>query len=179
MIYCILGEGFEETEAVSPVDILRRGGLNVQFAGVSSKNVKGAHNIEICCETTVDKINAAEVEMLILPGGMKGVRSIEASRRALELIKSVYGAGNFVAAICAAPTILGKLGIMKGVRGVCYPGMEADVDGMLPVPGSSSVRDGNIITGRAPGAAMDFGFELLRALKGEAEAVKIREDMVY
>lgn len=179
MVYIILGNGFEEIEAVAPMDILRRGGVDAAYASAGSAAVKGAHGIEICCDTFVSDISAENVDMLIIPGGLGGVKSIKASAEAMSLIKETYDRGLPLAAICAGPVILASLGILNGVKAVCYPGMEKQMAGADIDNSKKMVTDGRIITGRGPGTALDFGLEILKYLKGWETAREIASDMTY
>jgi len=178
MVYILLGSGFEPIEAVAPCDILRRGGAEVQFAGIGGKTIVGGHGITLTADCTVDEIRPEDAEMIVLPGGMGGVRAIMASEKALSLVCEVWARGNFVAAICAGPTILAKLGITDGKKAVCYPGMEDEM-GKALMQNASCVRDGRLITGRAAGASYDFGLALLAAVRGEEAARKAAKGIVY
>lgn len=177
MVAIILGTGFEPMETVTPCDILRRGGLDVCLASVSGDVVEGGHGICLKADCMIDEIDPKEAEMVVLPGGLGGVNSILASQKALDLVKMVYDDGKYVAAICAAPTILAKLSITDGKKATCYPGMEEQMGDALMQP-MAVVRDGNIITGRAAGAAEEFGLELLAALRGQKTADAVAKAIV-
>ena len=161
------------------MDILRRGGVDVSYAGVDSAIVKGGHDIHIKCDTLVRDIDPDKVDMLIIPGGLGGVESVEASGEAMSLIKKVYEKGRSLAAICAGPRILASLKILEGVKAVCYPGMEEQMGGAVIDNSLKAVTDGRIITGRGPGTALDFGLEILKYLKGVDKAKEIASDMTY
>ena len=178
MVYIILGNGFEEIEAVSPCDILRRGGVEVKFAGIGGTLVKGGNGITVQTDCTVEEMDLDAMEMIMLPGGMGGVRSILASEAAMNAVKTAYKQGKLVTAICAAPSILAKLGITDGKHATVYPGMESEM-GAAIMEDKNAVRDGNVLTGRAPGAALDFGYLLLETLKGTDVMNKVRSGMVY
>ena len=178
MVYMILGTGFEEIEAVSPCDILRRGGVQVQFAGIGGTLVKGGNGITVQADCTVEDMDLDAMEMIVLPGGMGGVRSILSSEAAMNAVKTAYEQGKFVTAICAAPTVLAKLGITDGRHATVYPGMESEM-GSAIMEDVNAIRDGRVLTGRAPGAALDFGYLLLEALKGTEVMEKVRSGMVY
>jgi len=178
MVYVILGTGFEEIEAVAPVDILRRAGIEVAFAGVDGLKITGAHNIDVCCDITVSEIDADNAEMLVVPGGLGGVNSIKASREAMGKIDSAYKNGVALAAICAGPTVLNELGILDGVKAVCYPGMEEEMPNAKFESAEPVCRDGRIITGRGPGTALEFGFALLDYLKGSEAVAVLKKSMV-
>jgi len=177
MVYVILGNGFEEMEAIAPVDILRRGGVEVKTAGIGGRRIVGAHGIAVEADTTVEEICTRGMEMIVLPGGLGGVSSILGSEAALSAVQTAWKGGRFVAAICAAPTVLASLGITDGKQATCYPGMENEM-GSAKMTGLPVVRDGKLICGQAAGAAVPFGLALLAALKGEEAAEKIRQAMV-
>lgn len=178
MVYIILGTGFEDMEAVCPCDILRRGGVEVQFAGIGGRLVTGGNGVTVQADCTVEEIDFEKLEMIVLPGGMGGVHSILASETALNAVKWAYENEKYVAAICAAPTILAKLGVTDGKRATVYPGME-DQMGSAVMQDANAVRDGKVLTGRAPGAAMDFGLLLLQTLKDAETAARVQSGMVY
>ena len=179
MVYILLGTGFEEAEAVAPCDILRRGGLEVKLAGVLGKNVEGANGITVCADCLVSDIDLDNAEMVVVPGGMGGVETIEASEETLSVVKGAYDKGIKVAAICAGPRVLAKTGVIAGKNAVCYPGLEDQIIGGIMSQKTSTVTDGNITTGRGPGAAFDFGFALLEVLKGEEAAKAVAAEMHY
>lgn len=178
MVYILLGNGFEEIEAVSPCDILRRGGVQVQFAGIGGRLITGGNGITVQADCTVEEMDLASMEMIVLPGGLGGVRSILGSEAAMNAIRYAHENGKFVTAICAAPTVLAGLGITDGKHATCYPGME-DQMGSAVMEDANAVADGRVLTGRAPGAALDFGYLLLETLKGAEVAAKVRGGMVY
>lgn len=179
MVYILLGNGFEEAEAVIPCDLLRRAGVEVQFVSLadSELTVTGGHNIRISADCLVEDMELWKTDMIILPGGLGGVESIVRCPKALLAVKSVYERGKYVAAICAAPTILAKLGLLDGKRATCYPGMEDEMANAV-VCDEDAVQDGNIITGRAAGTAFAFGLKLVSALCGEEMSQKIATGVV-
>ena len=178
MVYIILGTGFEEIEAVSPCDILRRGGVDVKFAGIGGTLIRGSNGITVQADCTVEQMDLEHMDMIVLPGGLGGVHSILGSETAMNAVKYAYENGKLVAAICAAPTVLAKLHITDGKHAVVYPGMESDM-GSAIMEDANAVKDGNILTGRAPGAAIDFGYLLLQTLHGEETMQKVRAGMVW
>lgn len=178
MVYIILGAGFEDMEAVCPCDILRRGGIAVQFAGIGGLEITGSNGITVRADCTVEEINLEQMDMVVLPGGMGGVHSILESRTALNAVTWAWEHGRYVAAICAAPSILAKLHITDGKRTTVYPGMEPEMGGAV-MQNADAVRDGNVLTGRAPGAAMDFGLMLLECLTDAETAARVRSGLVY
>lgn len=178
MIYVILANGFEETEVVEPVDILRRGGCEVALVSLSGeKEVMGAHGITLKADTTVKEVNPSEMEMLILPGG-EGHQLLDASNEVHNLINFALVNNIYIAAICAAPSILGKKQILSGKKTTCYPGFEKYCYG-AELSSEKAVIDGKIITGKGPGAASDFGFAALSVLKGTNTAETLKRDMQY
>ena len=177
MVYVLLGKGFEEVEALAPVDILRRGGINVTTCGIGGREVVGSHGIPVMADILVEELNPEQADMIVLPGGLGGVASIRGSEKALSAISAVHARGGFVAAICAAPTILAELNITDGKKATCYPGME-DQMGNAHMENAAVTTDGKIICGRAAGSAMAFGLALLRALGGKEKAETVRNAMV-
>lgn len=178
MVAIFLGTGFEPLEAVAPCDILRRGGVEVCYASVADRLVEAGHGIRIEADCTVAELDAEKLDMIVLPGGLGGVQSILNSEKTLELIRSVHAKGKLVAAICAAPSILARLGITDGRKATCYPGFESRMGGAV-MQSCGAVRDGTVITGRAAGSSEEFGLLLLEALKGKAAADKVAGEIVY
>ncbi len=183
MVYILLGEGFEEAEALVTADVLRRGGVEVSLTGIGGMTVAGAHKITVRCDAAAENVRLAGGDMLVLPGGLGGVASIEGSDAAMELVRrAAEDDGIWLAAICAAPAMLGRRGIIgAGVSAVCYPGMEGDLTaaGAAARMDLPAVTDGKLITGRGPGAAFDFALALLTALKGAETAESVRAGMHY
>ena len=177
MVYVLLGTGFEETEAIAPIDLLRRAGVDVLTVGIQGKLVYGGHAIGIEADITIDQMDLNNLEMIVLPGGLGGVKSIKESDAALNAIRYAHENGKFVAAICAGPTILAQLGITDGLDAVCYPGCEEDMGAahMITAP---CVRSGKVITGTSAGCAVPFGLKLVEALKGAEEADRIKKQIV-
>ena len=178
MVYLLLGTGFEETEAVAPLDLLRRAGVEVLTVGVTGKTVYGSHNIGIEADITIDQMDLTNLEMIILPGGLGGVASARASQPALDALKFAWENGKFVAAICAGPTVLADLGITDGKDATCYPGCEGGMGNAKLIPDAASVRDGKLITGTSAGCAIPFGLALVEALKGKETADAIARQIV-
>ena len=177
MVYIFLAEGFEEIEALTQIDYLRRAGVEIISVGVTGKTVKGAHAIEVCADTTIDKLTLADdIEMIILPGGIPGVPNLEACEKVLDTIEYAFKNGKFIAAICAAPTLLARYGYLEGKNAVCYPAMKDEMCG-ANYQKTGVVRDGRFITAEAAGASEQFAFELIKALKGEDAALKVRESI--
>lgn len=171
----ILAQDFEETEAITVADILRRAGVDLRLAALSELHVTGAHGVTI----VADSLFADEgdgYDAVILPGG-PGARHYLQSSKLMEAIKRYFNAGKTVAAICAAPAALAAAGIMDGKSAVCYPGFEADMKG-AKLTDAPVVADGGVITAKGPGAAVHFGLKLIEALEGEAAAKEISEKFI-
>ena len=179
MIYVFLAEGFEETEAIAPIDCLRRAGKTVRIAGVGGTVIRGAHGIEVGCDLTAEEITLDDnLEMVVLPGGMPGTVNLGNSNAVRDALTFCAEHDRYIAAICAAPTVPGKMGLLKGKRATCYPGCEGDLTGAYYIP-EPAVADGRFLTGRGPGAAMDFGLLLVETLCGRQTAEKLAAGMVY
>lgn len=172
MVYMFLADGFEEIEALCPLDVMRRAGIDVTTVGVNRKNVLGAHGIEVVADITVNEFDAAYLDMIILPGGMPGTVNLEHSAVCISAIRTAALKGRYVAAICAAPSILGKLGLLEGKEAVCYPGFEDELKGARVLDCGVCV-DGNVITAAGMGVALEFGLTLVELLKGKETAAKI------
>ncbi len=180
MVYIILGEGFEEIEAVVPCDILRRGGASVKLAAVGdSKTVTGGHGISVLADDLITDIVPTKDDTFVIPGGSGGVNSIKADERTMKLIEKAASSGAFFAAICAGPSVLAKLGLTDGKRITCYPGCENLMGKALCDTKKQILTDKGLITGRSAGSAIDFGLALLSHLKGGKIAEKVRADLVY
>ncbi len=166
MIYVLLADGFEEIEALTPVDMLRRAGCDVRTVGIGKKTITGAHGIPVCADLVSDEATADGVRMVILPGGMPGTKHLAASAFVEETLARVSREGGYLAAICAAPTVLAKYGYLKGKRATCYPGFEKELSGAvytdLPV-----VTDGKIVTAKDMTEALSFSVALLSLADAE------------
>ena len=178
MVYMLLGTGFEETEAIAPLDLLRRAGVEVKTVGLNGKIVYGSHGIGVEADLEIAHVDFSDAEMVILPGGLGGVASIRACRSAMDAIVSVWNRGGYAAAICAGPTVLADLGICDGMDATCYPGCEDGMGSAVMLEGKAAVRDGLIITGTSAGCAIPFGLALIEALKGADMAEKIAKQIV-
>lgn len=179
MVVILLGNGFEEMEAITPCDLLRRAGIQVCFAGIGGKRIAGAHGICIEADCAVETLAEEKPEMVILPGGLGGVASIRGSACAMELIARQHREGRPVAAICAAPTILAELGITDGKKATCYPGMEAQMGAAVLLPEDCVAADGSVITGRAAGTAIQFALHLIASLRGREAAQQVADSIVF
>ena len=178
MVYLLLGTGFEETEAIAPLDLLRRAGVEVLTVGINGKTVYGGHGIGIEADITVEEMDLTQLDMIILPGGLGGVASARASKPALDALRFAWENGKFVAAICAGPTVLADLGITDGRQATCYPGCEGGMGSAELIPDAACVRDGKLITGTSAGCAIPFGLALIAALKGEDVANTVKDQIV-
>ena len=163
MILVLLADGFEEIEALTPVDMLRRAGLDVKTCGIESKIVCGSHKIPIICDISPSEVELDKVSMLILPGGMPGSQNLDKSPFVDEAIKTVNENGGRLAAICAAPMVLGRRGLLAGKRATCYPGFDNELTGAT-CEGLSVVTDGNITTAKGMGVSIEFSKELVSLL---------------
>lgn len=178
MVYVLLGTGFEETEAIAPIDLMRRAGIEVTTVGVTGKTVYGSHKIGVEADITIGEMDLTAMEMIVLPGGLGGVASARACPEALEALRFAWENDKYVAAICAGPTVLADLHITDGRRATCYPGCESGMGSAEMVPNAACVRDGKLITGTSAGCAVPFGLALVAALKGEAAAKTVAEQIV-
>ena len=174
MIYLFLAEGFEEVEALAPVDLLRRAGLSVQTVGVGGRCVTGAHRVEVTADISDNEISLGDMEMAILPGGMPGTKNLEKSPMVRACLSYCAQNGKWIAAICAAPSILGHFGLLKRHRAVCFPGYENELgaDEVLMDPVCVS---GKIITSRGAGVAVEFGLKIIEELSGREKSLEIRK----
>ncbi len=177
MVYVLLGTGFEEMEAIAPIDLMRRAGIPVLTVGVTGKTVYGGHNIAVEADITIDEMDLTDLEMIVLPGGLGGVASARASQKALDALRFAWENDKFVAAICAGPTVLADLHITDGKNATCYPGCESGM-GNANVTVKPYVRDGKLITGLSAGQAIPFALALIAALKGNDVADQIASQIV-
>lgn len=174
-----LATGFEEIEAVSTIDVLRRGGIDLNIVSVSGMDfVEGAHNIAVKSDALFFSIDYDEYDLLILPGGMPGAENLRKHEGLCELLVKANDEGKTIAAICAAPYVLGELGILKGKQATCFPGYESSLEG-AEVLEQDIVKDGNIITGRGAGVAVAFGLEILKLSKTEEDVRSLADKMIY
>ncbi len=173
MVYVFLANGFEEMEAIAPIDLLRRAGVDVTTVGVGATAVRGSHGVVLAADTLDSSAMPDDLEAVVLPGGMPGTLNLEHSPVVQKFIDRAVEKGAIVAAICAAPSILGHKGLLKGRKAVCYEGFEGELIGASV--GSEPVAvDGPFITSRGAGTATQFALALLAALKGEGAADKVR-----
>ena len=178
MVYMLLGTGFEETEAIAPLDLLRRAGVEIQTVGLNGKLIYGSHGIGVEADIEIGQLDLTALEMIILPGGLGGVASIRACDAAMKAVRFAWEKGKYTAAICAGPTVLADLGIVDGKNATCYPGCEGGMGKALVHSDVAAVMDGRLITGASAGCAIPFGLKLIEALKGEEEAQRIAKQIV-
>ena len=178
MVYVFLANGFEECEALAPVDILRRGGIKVSTVGVGGSEITGAHGLRVCCDTGENEIKESDMQAVILPGGMPGTINLEKSAAVQNALDYAAERGLIIGAICAAPSVLGHKGLLKGKKATCFPGCERQMGKADMVPGVAALRDGKLITGTSAGCAIPFALELIKALKGSEAADKVAKQIV-
>ena len=171
MIYMFLANGFEEIEALMPLDLMRRAGLEVKTVGVGSLDITGSHGITVKADMLDSDFSDNAPECVILPGGMPGTTNLDASPVVHKALDSALENNSLICAICAAPMILGKRGILKGKNATCFPGFEEYLEGANV--GGRAVRDGQVITGVGMGAALELGIEIVAALRGREAADKL------
>lgn len=177
MVYLMLAKGFEEIEALTPVDILRRGGVDVKTVALGDRCVVGGHGISVMADMTIDEVDEDTVDMIILPGGLEGTANLDRCAKIHSLITYAYNNNKFIAAICAAPRILGYDGILCGKRATCYPEMEKYLIGAVKT-GERVVRDGNVITSNGMGSSLAFALALLEAMTDGAAAQKVAKSVL-
>ena len=178
MVYMLLGTGFEETEAIAPLDLLRRAGVEVLTVGLNGKVIYGSHGIGVEADIEIGEMDLTKLEMIVLPGGLGGVTSIRSCQAAMDAVRFAYENDKYTAAICAGPTVLADLGIVDGKKATCYPGCESGMGDAIMQENAPCVRDGKLITGTSAGCAISFGLMLIEALKGAEVADRIAKQIV-
>ena len=178
MVYILLGTGFEEMEALTPVDLLRRAGIAVQTVGINGKVVYGSHRIGVEADILLEQMDLSSMDMIVVPGGLGGVKSIRESAPAMDAIRYAWEQDKFVAAICAGPTVLADLGITEGKHATCYPGCESGMGNAVMENDKAFVADGKLITGTSAGCAVKFALALVAALGGFDAAQKVNDQIV-
>lgn len=177
--YIFLAEGFEEMEAVTPLDLLRRVGADAKFVSVSGqKTVTGSHGIVYTADVLFEETDFSDADALILPGGMPGTLNLQKHEGLAKLLADAHGKGKLVCAICAAPMVLGSLDILDGRKATIYPGMEEHLTGAVPSK-ERVCADGNVVTSRGPATALPFGLKIVEMLMGKETADGLAEDVVY
>lgn len=178
MVYVLLGTGFEEMEAIAPIDLMRRAGIDVLTVGVTGKTVYGSHNIGITADITLDEVDLTKLDMVVLPGGLGGVAAARASQRALDILSFAWENDKFVAAICAGPNVLADLHITDGKQTTCYPSCADGMGNATVHHDVPCIRDGKLITGASAGCAIPFALMLIEALKGSDAAKAVEKQIV-
>ena len=174
----LLAEGFEEVEALTVVDLLRRASIGCDIIAVDGGCcVTGSHGIRVCADGALANADRSAYDGVILPGGMPGTKNLAASEQVLKLLRSYQAQGKWTAAICAAPTVLAKAGLLEGKRAVCYPGMEGQLTGAV-IEDRDVVKDGTVITSRGVGTAIAFALELVGALDSREAAEALAKAIV-
>lgn len=178
MIYMFLAEGFEEIEALCPLDIMRRAGLSVQTVGIGGKNITGAHGITVAADIVDSEFTASDAEMIFLPGGMPGTLNLASSNTVITAIQNATKNNIYISAICAAPSILGDMGLLVGKEAICYPGFEDRLTGAR-ISDKRVVQDGMIITAAGMGVALDLGLKIVEIFCGKETSDKLRKAVIY
>ncbi len=179
-IAVFLAQGFEEAEAIIPVDIAKRAGINVTMVSVSDeRTVTGSHGISIIADKLISEIDDGDYDMLMLPGGMPGTVNLENNGDVAEALIRAKNNGRFIAAICAAPRYLGDLGLLKGERATVYPGNEEHLKGADYDPKAASIISGHIITARGMGCAIEFGRDIVTCLENKDKGEEILKAIQY
>ncbi len=177
-IFVFLAEGFEEIEALTPVDVLRRAGLSVQTVSVMDEQVvAGAHGVPVLADKMFAEINPEDAEMILLPGGLPGATNLDAHEGLGQMIFDFAKNDKALAAICAAPLVLGNRGLLQGKKATCYPGFETYLQG-ADYTAALVEKDGNIITGKGPGAAMEFAFAIVEKYCGIDKVCELKQGMM-
>lgn len=177
-VYIFLADGFEEIEAITVIDVLRRAGVDIKTVSITGKNeVIGSHQIKVTADLLFDKNQLKDGEMIVLPGGMPGTKNLLEHKELSDLIKYYNESDKWIAAICAAPMVYGRMGLLKGKCATCYPGFEKDLEG-AKLKEDKVVVDGKCITSRGPGTAIYFALKLAEILKGKQTADKLKEGMI-
>lgn len=175
----MVANGYEEVEMLTVVDLLRRAGITCDIISVTGKKeLTSSHRVTVVADLLYEDADFDSYDALVIPGGMPGTINLGAHEGVCEQLKKAYEGGKLIAAICAAPTVFGKLGLLEGKKAICYPSMEDQLTG-ADVTYESAVRDGNIITSRGMGTAIDFGLAILAYYEGEEAAAALAKKIVY
>jgi 4-methyl-5(b-hydroxyethyl)-thiazole monophosphate biosynthesis len=177
-VYVFFADGFEEIEALTSVDVLKRAGADVVMVSVTPNEiVTGAHDVPVLCDKNIESCDMMDADLLLLPGGMPGAQTLGECEYLCKALKRQAAEGKPVAAICAAPMVLGKLGILNGKKATCYPGFEGFFDG-ADYTAAPVERDGNIITGKGPGVSLSFAYEVVNMLFGTEKVAELKAAMM-
>ncbi len=178
-VYMFLAEGFEDIEALIPLDVLRRGGVDVNTVSITDQNlVVSAHGVAMLADWTFEECDLSDADLLMLPGGMPGATNLNAHEALQQALVAQNERGGLISAICAAPLVLGGLGLLRGKKATCYPGFEQTLEGAT-YTGDLCTVDGNVTTGEGPAAAFPFAYSLLSQLKGQQTADQVAVGMRY
>lgn len=172
MLYMFFADGFEEVEAIATLDVLRRAKIDARSVGVGGRRITGSHGIPVYCDMDTDEATFTGLDGVILPGGMPGTLNLLESSAVCETIEFCESQGKLIAAICAAPLIPGRMGLLKGAEATCFPGFEKDLEGAV-ISDKYVVTSGTKITARGMGSAVRFGLEIVKYFKGEAAAKEL------
>lgn len=176
-ICVLLATGFEEIEAITVIDVLRRAELEVTILGVGGETISGAHGLQVETDQSLEDGLSLQWDAVVLPGGLPGATNLRDNPQVIELVRSTHSAGGKLAAICAAPIVLGSAGVLQGRRATCYPGFEDGLEG-AECSEERVVVDGNLTTSRGPGTSLDFALSLVAQLKDQESADTLREGML-
>ena len=179
MVYVFLADGFEEVEGITPVDLMRRAGIEVTTVGIGKREIIGSHKIPVLADIADSDMKLDDsTELVMLPGGLRGTQNLEASAAVQSALDFCADNGRYIAAICAAPSVPGHKGLLSGKKATCYKGFETELKGAeyIDVP---AVTDGKFITGRGAGASLEFSYEIISALKSKEEADRIAAQILW
>lgn len=177
--YEFLADGFEDIEALAPVDILRRAGVEVKTVSINATDtVESAHGVQVKADLVFGDADLGDADLLLIPGGMPGARNLDMHEGVRAAVRKQAEAGRLVGAICAGPMVLGHLGLLQGKRATCYPGFEGELDGAEYTAAPATI-DGNIITGKGPGATFNYAYLIVEVMKGSHVAEELKEQMMY
>ena len=176
MVYVFLADGFEEIEALTPVDIMRRANLSVATVGISGISVTGSHGINVTADIDIGEVELDKTEAIVLPGGLPGTTNLEKSEKLIDIISYCSANNIAIGAICAAPSILGHMGLLKDKNAISFPSFQSHLEG-ASISEEYVVQDGNIITARGMGVSTDFSLKLVEVLVSEKESQNIRESI--
>lgn len=178
-VFIFLANGHEEIEALTVVDMLRRASIDIETVSITGTlNVEGSHGIKLLADKVFEDINVDEADMLVLPGGMPGTLNLEAYSPLMKAVDKFNGQGKYISAICAAPTVFGRRGLLNNKNACCYPDMEGDLKGAM-VSYENVVLDGNILTSRGMGTAIDFALAIIEIFQGKNVAEDLAKKIVY
>lgn len=178
MIYTFLADGFEEIEALCPVDIMRRAGLSVTTVGIGKKEIVGSHGICVCADITDSDLQFENIDLIFLPGGMPGTKNLDASETVHKALDLAIEQNAYITAICAAPMILGKRGLLNGKAATCYPSFEQYLTGATIPNDKTVIADGKIITAKGMGVATELGLTIVSILCGEEKSAELRKAII-